>query len=906
MFRVPASANFAAIALEILLSEDRENVWVRHFKPRPTKGSERNTFSTVFPSRCELSYYTNHRNRRSLRIRSRSRVVDYRDQNLVDYRKTSQQELDVFNKLTVSQNPATAIDEQERLKSASISDYQNLDLLLLHDGSGLLREYSPPESPPPSSIHQLVQTFLSNQHSSTLRDTESKVKRGPNLILNVDYDLPELFVDQAGASSYEPASLWGQLLHPDYRDRVCVILSSRMLRHEDAQIARHSSWERSVEDAIYELQQYDILQPLLDVGHLIIRFGVSAALYIRSRHSRSRSTDREAVFVFAPLARDGVHRDRSEDGDIAGYKVLIAASIARSLLDADNAQESDSPLMVDAIRTGLLACMRAFDAGYQLEKGGVDVLARSMSNVKHTINQGYQSLSRLDADSKHRLRNGEIIGSADVPAGVWGQYRQIRSTPAAPGGQEDPPWQILRSSLGVPRGPHSPERDGFIHGTVRINVASAIAQYGHLMVVNRDLHKPNRDDRSPEAEERRAIRKIIQMPEFRFAQEDRSDCLTLDHGQSPIMPVAGAAFQGVSMRPVEIFDILVPMLRLGRLTLIERSEIEALRSARNIMKDYALQDPGSPQSRQPISIAIFGAPGTGKSFVVKQLIASINDSLGPGRRKIELIDFNVSQFNSMDDLRRACLRIANINSESAQTVLPCAFFDEFDSAFDGERLGWLKCFLGIMQDGVFQGPDLSLRLGPSVLVFAGGTSDRFETFESRFKVEFSPEEVKGLKGPDFVSRLLAHVNILPIDREPHEFKFVIRRAIILREILHRKGVMSPCSSGECSAAAGLSRIDMDIVHALLAIDRYRHGVRSMEAIVRMASPIDGRIERASLPSAGQLSMHVDAPSFFMYMNRSRYRRRHDALLGGSSSGFGSQESFAAAEPQEMAGEETAS
>jgi hypothetical protein len=70
---------------------------------------------------------------------------------------------------------------------------------------------------------------------------------------------------------------------------------------------------------------------------------------------------------------------------------------------------------------------------------------------------------------------------------------------------------------------------------------------------------------------------------------------------------------------------------------------------------------------------------------------------------------------------------------------------------------------------------------------------------------------------------------------------------------------------------GLAQIDDAIVYALLTVDRYRHGVRSMQAIVEMCMPIYGRIEIASLPSRAQLKMHVDAEEFLMRVHRGRAR-----------------------------------
>ena len=68
-----------------------------------------------------------------------------------------------------------------------------------------------------------------------------------------------------------------------------------------------------------------------------------------------------------------------------------------------------------------------------------------------------------------------------------------------------------------------------------------------------------------------------------------------------------------------------------------------------------------------------------------------------------------------------------------------------------------------------------------------------------------------------------------------------------------------------------AKIDPALVYALLTVDRFRHGVRSMQAIVEMCTPIHGRVEIASLPPRAQLEMHVDSAEFMVRVHRGRAR-----------------------------------
>src|SRR5258706_607214 len=60
----------------------------------------------------------------------------------------------------------------------------------------------------------------------------------------------------------------------------------------------------------------------------IIRFGTVGAIHLVSNEMKQK-----AQFVFAPLARDGVYRDRIDDGQIIGHNTLLAVSIANCLSD---------------------------------------------------------------------------------------------------------------------------------------------------------------------------------------------------------------------------------------------------------------------------------------------------------------------------------------------------------------------------------------------------------------------------------------------------------------------------------------------------------------------------------------------------------------------------------------------
>jgi hypothetical protein len=297
----------------------------------------------------------------------------------------------------------------------------------------------------------------------------------------------------------------------------------------------------------------------------------------------------------------------------------------------------------------------------------------------------------------------------------------------------------------------------------------------------------------------------------------------------------------------------VPYGRFSKFRTFDRSEIEGFRGIRNLMKEYL----SSSRSTQPLSIAVFGAPGSGKSFGVTQVAQSIASVA------IEKIEFNLSQFNSALDLVRAFHRVRDI---ALAGKVPIVFFDEFDSDFDG-ALGWLKYFLAPMQDGLFRDGDTVHPIGKSIFVFAGGTCSSYMEFcrdygcakAKESEITNSPDKdfYKKVKLPDFISRLRGYVNIKgPNPLDDKDKLFIIRRALALRVILEENARQIITSSGKV-------QIDFGVLRAFIKVTGYKHGIRSMMAIIKM-SMLSGRssFEQAALPLMEQLELHVDADEFY--------------------------------------------
>jgi len=308
----------------------------------------------------------------------------------------------------------------------------------------------------------------------------------------------------------------------------------------------------------------------------------------------------------------------------------------------------------------------------------------------------------------------------------------------------------------------------------------------------------------------------------------------------------------------------VPIAQFGDLKTVDRAEIESFCSIKNLMIEYL----GNEESTRPLCIAVFGPPGSGKSFGIVQVAQSIST------KKVKKLEFNVAQFKSTQDLVNALHAVRDI---ALSPEVPLVFFDEFDATLEGE-LGWLKYFLAPMQDGKFKDGETMHPIGKAIFVFAGGTAKTLQEFagehlnEKPEKYAQFKEKFKSAKGPDFVSRLRGYVNILgpnPVEGKTDHF-YIIRRAMLFRSLLRLSSARKYVFDGK-----GHAHIDEGVLRAFLKVPKFEHGARSMEAIIQM-SLLKGRksYEQAALPSGEQLKLHVNAGEFYRLVVR-------DILLAGA-------------------------
>jgi hypothetical protein len=296
----------------------------------------------------------------------------------------------------------------------------------------------------------------------------------------------------------------------------------------------------------------------------------------------------------------------------------------------------------------------------------------------------------------------------------------------------------------------------------------------------------------------------------------------------------------------------IPYSVFGKMTVVDRNEIESLRGVRQIMKHYLNQE----RPERPLSIAVFGAPGSGKSFGVKQVGKEV---LGPD---CPILEFNLSQFAGAEELAGA---LHQVRDKVLEGTMPLVFWDEFDS----RGYYWLQYLLAPMQDGKFQEGQITHPIGKCIFIFAGGTSYTMENFTPSKQNAEAAAKFKMVKGPDFVSRLNGFLNVLGpnhrqrFNEETQKWEddqilpdtcYPIRRALLIRSVLK----LGPNER---------LNIDQGVLTALLEIGSYHHGARSLETVANLTRRGGEALLRSNLPPKDQLSLHVDYESFMALVKR---------------------------------------
>jgi hypothetical protein len=284
--------------------------------------------------------------------------------------------------------------------------------------------------------------------------------------------------------------------------------------------------------------------------------------------------------------------------------------------------------------------------------------------------------------------------------------------------------------------------------------------------------------------------------------------------------------------------------QIGRLCVLSQEEKEEFGTFKSRVEAYN----GLKSPEHPLCLGVFGPPGSGKSFAVKELFKKMEYTL------------SVINLSQLQGPRELSAELAKTPTDTNGKV-PVVFLDEFDSSLGGTPLGWLQWLLAPMQDGIIIHDDKTIKKKRAVYIFAGGTSDSFEEFPEAHAGRF-----RGAKGPDFISRLRGYINIRGVNEWPYRR---VRRATVLRlaiqqvaeDLLDKKK-----SSSDEKQSISKDGMTDEFIDRIVSVGRFVHGSRSVEALVEMATRAHPKkFEPDDLRAREMLLSHVDA-----------------GLLGGSS------------------------
>ncbi len=272
------------------------------------------------------------------------------------------------------------------------------------------------------------------------------------------------------------------------------------------------------------------------------------------------------------------------------------------------------------------------------------------------------------------------------------------------------------------------------------------------------------------------------------------------------------------------------MFQIGNLRSTDPAELDPVITMQNVMDSYVTRE----SFQRPLCIGVFGPPGSGKSFAVKEVARIISGKLDGD--PFDFFEFNMTQFDGPEEINSA---IEPIRASVARGKVPIVFWDEFDCRYDNHEFGYLRYFLPSMQDGVTYVHGVPYYIGRAIFVFAGGVKSSWEELEELLSQDdpAALQLAKTLKIPDFMSRLRAVLDIDGIDipeKLLHENGSDADLDELQRVLIKRSFIIAHQMDTHWKKAA--RKTSGLLLRLLLA--KYKFGARSIEAVIEASGAAD--------------------------------------------------------------------
>ena len=588
--------------------------------------------------------------------------------------------------------------------------------------------------------------------------------------------------------------LWKHILRY-HKEKLILIMNADDLRKIGTNISRSVSWEKSAIEFLWEIYHKEDLAEIKELNNVITRFKYEGAIHYRGKTDRSK-------LYFDPVSGEGEFWNSKRFGDMRATNLVFVANLSSCLISKFKEKKTE------------------YQENQNQNKNQNDSqkVSNQQAYVESAIKEGLEEGLK---EGLVKSRESLIYGYGDSNGKPdFLEYACLNTNKKA--GEKKASWGCAL------------DQDNSSKNKLSQKISSK-SPAGYMA----DVLLPSIEEIAEHSDPNQSNSHF-----WTILKENTKEESGKTSAEKDSTYVEQLAFIIVKKGLSSIKDF--PVGKFGKLITVDRAEIESFRSIKNVMEEYI----HSEENLKPLSIAVFGSPGSGKSFGITQIAESIDSG------RIEKVAFNISQFTSTKDLTNAFHRVRDI---SLKGKIPLVFFDEFDSKLENEELGWIKYFLVPMQDGEFLDFETMHPIGKSIFVFAGSTYNRLKDFyefcsysniQSKSYPGIDPRRKISNKCPDFLSRLRGYVNILGLNRvNEKDETYIIRRAIQLRSLIEEN---APKVIRENNA-----RVSCGILNALINVPEYMHGVRSMQAIVEMSVLHEKNSwETAYLPPKDQLELHI--------------------------------------------------